>query len=84
METHCYAGLAITPFYDPLLAKLIVKGENRTDAVAKMQAALYEFKIDGIPTNLPFLRRLTAHPEFIQGDLDTSYVSRFLEEGLEG
>ncbi len=81
METHCFAGFSISPFYDPLLAKLVVKGDNRADAVARLQAALHDFCIEGIATNLPFLRRFCASKEYVQGELETSLVGRFLSDG---
>ena len=79
MESHCYAGLVITPYYDPLLAKLIVWGETRADAVAKLQGALHEFEVEGIATNIPFLRRLCATPSWIAGNFDTGFVPKFLD-----
>ncbi len=78
METHCYAGYAVSPYYDPLLAKLIVTGKDRADAVRKLRAALYEFQVAGIATNIPFLRRLVDAPEWIAGNFDTGFVPRFL------
>jgi len=78
METHCYAGLAISPFYDPLLAKLIVRGKDRDDAVTKLQSALHEFEVEGIATNIPFLRRLVASEGYESGQFDTGFVPRFL------
>jgi acetyl-CoA carboxylase biotin carboxylase subunit len=78
METHCYAGFTVSPFYDPMLAKLIVRGNNRADAVRKLQTALYEYEVDGISTNIPFLRRLCASEGYTSGRFDTGYVGRFL------
>jgi acetyl-CoA carboxylase, biotin carboxylase subunit len=78
MESHCYAGLVVSPFYDPLLAKLIVWGETREIAVTKMQAALHEFEVEGIATNIPFLRRLVATPSYVAGNFDTGFVPKFL------
>jgi acetyl-CoA carboxylase biotin carboxylase subunit len=78
MESHCYAGFSISPYYDPLLAKLIVRGENRAEAVKKLQTALQEFEVGGIATNIPFLRRLCASEGFVSGRFDTGYVPRFL------
>ncbi len=80
METHCYAGLTIGPFYDPLLAKLIVRAETREEAVDKMLSALHEFEVEGIATNIPFLRRLIASPEYRSGEFSTAFVPRFLAE----
>jgi acetyl-CoA carboxylase biotin carboxylase subunit len=78
METHCYAGYAVSPFYDPMIAKLIVRGETREDAVAKLRTALHEFDIQGIKTNIPFLRRLVDSEGFRTGQFDTGWVPRFL------
>lgn len=78
METHCYAGFSVSPFYDPMIAKLIVRGEDRADAVRKLQTALYEFEVEGIATNIPFLRRLCASEGYVNGQFDTGYVGRFL------
>ena len=79
MESHCYAGLTVTPFYDPLLAKLIVRGETRAEAVSKLQGALHEFEVEGIATNIPFLRRLAATPSYVEGKFDTGFVPKFLD-----
>jgi len=78
METHCYAGFSVSPYYDPLLAKLIVRGKDREEAVTKLQTALYEFEVGGISTNIPFLRRLVESEGYITGQFDTGYVPRFL------
>ncbi len=78
METHCYAGFSVSPYYDPLLAKLIVRGKNRDDAVTKLQTALYEFDVTGISTNIPFLRRLIDSEGYRTGQFDTGFVPRFL------
>jgi acetyl-CoA carboxylase biotin carboxylase subunit len=80
METHCYAGFAVAPFYDPLLAKLVVRGSDRAEACRRMASALREFEIGGVATNIPFLRRLVDTPQFISGEYDTSFVPEFLEE----
>lgn len=82
METYCYAGLSVTPYYDPLLAKLIVRGVDRADAVRKLQSALFEFEIEGIKSNIPFLRRLVDSPGYVSGDFNTAYVPKFLAEAL--
>ena len=71
METHCYAGYAVSPFYDPMIAKLIVRGDTRDEAVAKLRTALHEFEVGGIKTNIPFLRRLVDSEGFRSGEFDT-------------
>lgn len=84
MDTHVYAGFLISPFYDPMIAKLIVKGRTRDEAVQRLENALGEFHVEGIKTNVEFLRRLVMHPDFRAGKVDTSFVPRFLSEGLIG
>jgi acetyl-CoA carboxylase biotin carboxylase subunit len=83
METHCYAGFSVSPFYDPLLAKLIVTAPTRIEAVHKLRVALDEFQVEGIKTNLPFLRRLARSEGYTSGNFDTGWVPRFLD-GTEG
>jgi acetyl-CoA carboxylase biotin carboxylase subunit len=78
VESHCYAGFSVSPFYDPLLAKLIVRGRDRAEAVEKLRTALYEFEVSGIKTNIPFLRRLIDSEGYRNGQFDTSFVPRFL------
>lgn len=84
LDTHVYAGFSISPFYDPMIAKLIVGGTDRAEAVRRLQSALHEFDVEGIATNIPFLRRLAAHPEFVKGDVTTAFVPRFLQESAVG
>ena len=83
MESHCYAGYSVSPFYDPLLAKLIVRGNTREEAVAKLQSALHEFEVSGVASNIPFLRRLVASSGFVSGDFNTAYVPKFLNGEVE-
>lgn len=78
MESHCYAGFSVSPYYDPLLAKLIVRGKDRDEAVRKLRGALYEFEVEGVATNIPFLRRLIETEGYKTGQFDTSFVPRFL------
>jgi acetyl-CoA carboxylase biotin carboxylase subunit len=82
MDTHCYAGFSVSPYYDPLLAKLIVSGKTRPEAVNRLQSALAEFEVGGIQTNIPFMRRLVAHPDYVEGNVTTAFVPRFLAEGV--
>ena len=80
MDTHVYAGFEVSPFYDPMIAKLIVTGEDRADAVMKLRVALDEFNVEGIKTNISFLQKLVRHPDYISGDVSTAFVPRFLKE----
>src|SRR5688572_7172359 len=67
-------GDEVTHFYDPLLAKLIVHAENRETAIQRMQAALKEFILHGVITNLDFLQAVLSHPDFRNGDVTTRWV----------
>jgi acetyl-CoA carboxylase biotin carboxylase subunit len=78
VDTHCYAGFTVSPFYDPMIAKLIVAGRDRDEAVAKLRTALHEFEVEGIATNIPFLRRLVESEGYRTGQFDTGFVPRFL------
>jgi acetyl-CoA carboxylase biotin carboxylase subunit len=68
------AGGEVTHFYDPLLAKLIVYGENRRFAIRRMQAALREFVVHGVTTNIDFMQSLLSHPDFQNGEASTRWV----------
>jgi acetyl-CoA carboxylase biotin carboxylase subunit len=70
------AGNQVTPFYDPLLAKLCVHGADRAGALALAREAVPAFRIDGVRTNLPFHADLLASEEFTSGAYDTSVVAR--------
>jgi acetyl-CoA carboxylase biotin carboxylase subunit len=70
------ADTTVTPFYDSLMAKLIVHGSDRTDAIAKARAAVAGFQIAGPKNNLPFFAELLENAEFLSGDYDTGIVSR--------
>ncbi|WP_285423906.1 acetyl/propionyl/methylcrotonyl-CoA carboxylase subunit alpha [Pseudomonas sp. efr-133-TYG-103a] len=70
-------GDAVSPFYDPMLGKLIAWGEDREQARLRLLAMLDEFAIGGVRTNLAFLRRIIAHPAFAQAELDTDFIPRY-------
>ena len=70
------AGDAITPYYDPMIAKLIVHGETRATAVRRLAAALAQYEIVGVETNLALLRAIAAHSDFARGALDTGFIAR--------
>jgi len=71
-------GDDVSIYYDPMIAKLICLGENRADAVRKMDWALSHYIILGITTNIPFLRAIVQHPAFAAGELSTDFVERYL------
>lgn len=73
------AGDAISPFYDPMIAKVIVHGPGRAAALSKLRAALAGTRVGGTVTNLSFLGALAAHPGFNRGDVDTGLIARDLE-----
>ena len=77
LETWIEPGTEVTPFYDPMLAKLIVRAETREDAVRKLHAVLAETQIYGIETNLHYLRQVVAHPAFVAGQITTSFLRSF-------
>ena len=74
VDKAVYAGYTIPPFYDSMIAKLIVRGRTRNDALVKMRHALSEFIVQGIPTTVPFHLEIFNHPDFIAGNYDTSFI----------
>jgi acetyl-CoA carboxylase biotin carboxylase subunit len=76
VDTHIYAGYTVPPHYDSLLAKVIVHGNSRTEALARMRQALDSFIIEGVTTTIPFLRRVIEHPDFVAGRVDTKFLER--------
>ncbi|MBA3725216.1 MAG: acetyl-CoA carboxylase biotin carboxylase subunit [Armatimonadetes bacterium] len=80
MESHVYAGFTISPFYDPMIAKLIVTADTRDNAIDTLRDALDSFRVEGIRTNIPFLRRLIDDERFRSGNLDTSFVPTVMSE----
>jgi urea carboxylase len=77
VETWVENGTEITPFYDPMIAKIIVTGANRTDAVEKLQTALAQTMLYGTETNLRYLRAVAASETFISGAMTTAFLSSF-------
>ena len=75
VDTAAYAEYVIPPFYDSLIAKLVVHGETRTEAINRMERALDMFVVEGVRTSIPLHRQILSHPEFRQGEIYT----RFLE-----
>jgi len=75
VDSGLYAGLQVPLFYDPLLAKLIVWGSTRAQAIARLRRALDEYKIVGVRTTIPFARWLMDHPRYIAGDMSTDFIA---------
>jgi acetyl-CoA carboxylase, biotin carboxylase subunit len=80
VDSHCYPGWTIAPFYDSLIAKLIVWAPTRPAAIERMDRALSEFQIEGrgVKTTIPFHRRVMADERFRSGDISTDFVEQFL------
>jgi acetyl-CoA carboxylase biotin carboxylase subunit len=80
VDTAMYAEAVVPPYYDSLIAKLIVRGKDRAEAIARMSRALDMFIVEGIHTSIPLHRRIMKDPEFIAGRIDTKFMERFLAE----
>jgi acetyl-CoA carboxylase biotin carboxylase subunit len=86
VDTGVYSGFQITPYYDSLISKLIVRGETRGQAILRMRRALAEYNLVGVLTNIPFHQNILTQARFIAGNFDTRFVEeRFsLEKAEEG
>jgi acetyl-CoA carboxylase, biotin carboxylase subunit len=78
VDTAAHADAVIPPYYDSLIAKLIVHGRDRAEAIARMRRALEMFVVEGIKTSLPLHQRIFAEPDFEAGRLDTHFLERFV------
>ena len=74
VDTHAYAGYTVPPFYDSMIAKLIVHGVDRDEALAKMRLALDTFIVQGVTTTIPFLSKVMSHRDFMRGDVHTKFL----------
>jgi acetyl-CoA carboxylase biotin carboxylase subunit len=77
VDTHVYSGYKVPPNYDSMIAKLIVHGLNREDAINKMLSALDEFVIEGINTIIPYHKQILNDKNFKAGNFDTSFIENF-------
>jgi propionyl-CoA carboxylase alpha chain len=82
IDTGVQDGGEIPMFYDSMIAKLIVHGKDRLDAIAKMRAALNAFVIRGVSSNIPFQSALLAHPQFVKGDFNTGFIAEHYSKGF--
>jgi acetyl-CoA carboxylase biotin carboxylase subunit len=84
VDTHCYEGYMISPFYDSLMAKVIAKGHNRDSALENLRSALSSFEVSGVETNIAFLQFLINQPDFVSGNVNIRWIDevlpRFLKE----
>ena len=78
VDSHCFGGYTVPPYYDSLVAKVIAHGATRAEAIARMRRALAEFMLEGIKSTIPFHARLLADPRFVEG----AYSTAFLESHL--
>jgi len=81
VDSHASAGYRVPPYYDSMIAKLIVHGATRDDALERMRLALAEMRVDGIATNLPLHRRIAQEPGFAAGGVDIHHLERWLQSG---
>ena len=82
VDTGVYEGGEIPMYYDSMIAKLIVHGANRLEAIAKMREALNDFVIRGVSSNIPFQAALLAHPKFVAGDFNTGFIAEHYAHGF--
>ncbi len=91
IDSHLYGGCEVSPYYDSMVAKVIVKGQTRLEAIKRLRRALEELIIENLKTNAEFMHLLTYHPEFVRGSYDTSFwetysetILKWYEEGFDG
>ncbi|KAJ3345265.1 hypothetical protein HDU83_004251 [Entophlyctis luteolus] len=77
VETGVQQGDAVSVHYDPMISKLVVKGRDRAEALRMMRNSLGEVEVVGVHTNVEFLKRLSAHPEFVSGNVETGFIQKF-------
>ncbi|MBK7060929.1 MAG: acetyl/propionyl/methylcrotonyl-CoA carboxylase subunit alpha [Rubrivivax sp.] len=82
VDTGVREGGEIPMFYDSMIAKLVVHGADRLDAIARMREALNAFVIRGVSSNIPFQAALLAHPKFVAGDFDTGFIAQHYAQGF--
>ena len=80
LDTHCYSGYFVPPYYDSLLAKLIVHGKNRQESADETNRALENFQVEGIDTLIPFLKVVIADDDYRSGKVNTRWLEKKLEE----
>ena len=84
IDTAAYAEGTIPPYYDSLIAKLVVRGKDRAEAISRMSRALEMFIVEGVYTTIPLHRKILADPEFRAGHTDTTFIERFLARSGKG
>jgi acetyl-CoA carboxylase biotin carboxylase subunit len=78
IDTHIYDGYTVPPYYDSLIAKVIVNGRNRQESIIRMRRALKEFRISGIKTTIPIQTKILQHDVFQKGDYYTNFIVKHI------
>ena len=81
IDSHCYAGYTVPPYYDSLLAKLITWGNSRQEAIQKMAVALDAFRVVGVDTTILFLSSVVRHPDYVGGKINTRWLEEVIAKG---
>ena len=84
VDTAAYAESVIPPYYDSLIAKLVVHGKDRAEAVQRMARALEMFIIEGVSTSIPLQEKILADADFRAGQFDTQFLNRYSRNGVGG
>lgn len=82
VDTHVYKGYKISPYYDSMVAKIVAKGKNRAEAIARMKRALDEFVIEGIKTTIPLHKKILDHKDFVSSNYSTSFIEKMEKEKM--
>jgi acetyl-CoA carboxylase biotin carboxylase subunit len=80
IDSHVEAGYRIPPFYDSLIAKVVCWGSDRPEAIARMQRALAEMRVEGVKTTIPLHMALIGHERFRSGDINTGFVAELIRK----
>jgi acetyl-CoA carboxylase biotin carboxylase subunit len=80
VDTHCYEGYVVPPFYDSMLAKLIVSGKNRADAISRAQDALGAFHLQGVASTVPVLDAVIHHEDYKVGAFNTAWLEELTDD----
>ena len=76
IDTAIYPGYSIPPYYDSMIAKLIVWAKDRQEAIQKMQSALGEMVIEGVHTNIDYQYEILNHPDYLSGNVDVGFIQK--------
>ncbi|MFH2132796.1 MAG: acetyl-CoA carboxylase biotin carboxylase subunit, partial [bacterium] len=80
IDSHCFPGYFVPPFYDSLLAKIITTGRDRSEAIGRMKGALDRFFVEGLETNIPFHSMIMTRADYLRGNINTRWVENLLAE----